>query len=308
MPAVLGPDSRRARSRGRLARASRSADERADQVDPAGRDAGPQRARGLRHGRARGNERGVQGHRGRPGHGVLSRRPGLLRGDQRARRRARPHDHGGRARRQLRADPLREEHDPAPGEGSRVLPVELRGHPDAHAGPAGDQAVRRPAGAARRQLHRRPAAARGPLRRARVQRPRVLPAGDVGAGRALLGDRRAHLRRLLPGRRLRPQRHRRRGPGAGRARGPRGGRDDLSARRQVRGRHGPGGERAPPGRRGRRALHRRLPGLRRLRPHRPRPRLDRADLQRLVRGLRRHAPAPASSTARLPAATTRAPW
>ena len=63
------------------------------------------------------------------------------------------------------------------------------------------------------------------------------------------------------------------------------------ARRQVRGRHGPGGQRAAPGRRGRRALHRRLPGLRRLRAHRPRPRLDGADLQRLVRGLRRHAPA-----------------
>ena len=41
--------------------------------------------------------------------------------------------------------------------------------------------------------------------------------------------------------------------------------------------------------RGRGALHRRLPGLRRLRAHRARSRLDGADLQRLVRGLGRHA-------------------
>src|SRR5439155_24494 len=50
---------------------------------------------------------------------------------------------------------------------------------------------------------------------------------------------------------------------------------------------------AAPGRRGRGAVHRLLPGLRRVRPDRARPRLDRADLERLVRRLRGDAePAP----------------
>ena len=90
------------------------------------------------------------------------------------------------ARRQLRADAVHARTRSSSWSGAGVLPLQLRGHPDAHARAAGDQAVRRSAGGARRQLHRRPAAARGPLRRAGLQRPGLLPAGDVGAGRALL--------------------------------------------------------------------------------------------------------------------------
>src|SRR5262249_29139900 len=65
-----------------------------------------------------------------------------------------------------------------------------------------------------RELHRRPAPARGPVRRPGVQRPGVLPAGDDGAGRPLLAARGAAGRRLLPDRRPRPERRRRGGPGA----------------------------------------------------------------------------------------------
>ena len=99
----------------------------------------------------------------------------------------------------------------------------------------------------------------------------------------------AALRRLLPDRRLRPQRHRRGGAGPRRAQRQDRGGGHLRAQRQVRGGHGHRGQGPPRGRQRGRALHRGLPGLRGLRALRARRGLDRADLQRLVRGIRRHA-------------------
>ena len=109
------------------------------------------------------------------------------------------------------------------------------------------------------------------------------------------GAGRPQVRRLLPDRRLRPQRHRRRGARAGAARGQDRGRGDLLRGRQVRGGHDARGGGAAPGGLRRRAVHGRLPGLRRLRPDRARSRLDRADLERLLRRLRRDAGPPAQA-------------
>ena len=115
--------------------------------------------------------------------------------------------------------------------------LELRRHSHAHPRASRDQALRRSPGDPRRQLHRRAAAARGAVRRAGLQHPGFVPAGDDGPGRPLLADRRTKVRRLLPDRRLRAQRDRRRGPGlAQRGRDDRG-RGDVPAPRQVRRRH-----------------------------------------------------------------------
>ena len=84
------------------------------------------------------------------------------------------------------------------------------------------------------------------LRRARVQRPGVLPAGDVGAGRALLGDRRrapsACTRRPTPTGRSGTDGV---APGAGRRAEPaRRSRRPIRRGAKFEVRHGPGGQRA----------------------------------------------------------------
>ena len=129
-------DSRRASVACALAPRGRSADERADQVDPAGRDARRQRARGPATDMRVGMSAAFKRHRRRSGARSSYRgAAGLLRRGQ-----SRAAACTARTITVVGLDdnyepmPLREEHDPAPGEGSRVLPVELRGHPDAHAG------------------------------------------------------------------------------------------------------------------------------------------------------------------------------
>ena len=252
-------------------------------VLPRSRRAGPGRRDPDRH------ERRVPGRRGRPRQRALPGRAGLLQRDQRAGRPLRAADHGGRARRRLQPGPVHPQHDPAPGPRQGVPALELRGHADPHARAARDQAVRGSGRGPGGQLHRRPAPARGPLRRSGLQRPGLLPAGDGGAGGALLAGGGAALRRVLPDRRLRAQRHRRGRAGPRRAQRQDRGGGHLRPQRQVRGGHDDRGQGPPRGGQRGRALHRGLPGLRRLRALRARRGLDRADLQRLVRGIGRHA-------------------
>ena len=186
-PAVLGPAARRAGPRRPWRRASRPADERADQMGSARRYTRRQRSRRLRQGHPHRDERGLQGHRGGSGHRVLPGGAGLLRGDQLPGRRARPHDRRGRPRRQLRAAPVHTQHAPALEKEhvfflsnyvgtptlTRALPV-IKRYADQQVILVGNFTGAQPQREA-------------PYGRARLQHPRLLSPGDGGARRPLLG-------------------------------------------------------------------------------------------------------------------------